>query len=48
MVRVVVDGFHAPGAYARTLEAGSLRPGTYVYQLEMGGRTLQKPMQVLR
>jgi hypothetical protein len=45
MVRVVVDGFRA---YARTLEAGSLRPGAYFYQLEMGGRTLQRAMEVLR
>ncbi len=48
MVRVVVDGFHAPGTYARTLEAGTLSPGTYFYQLEMGGRTLQRPMEVMR
>ncbi len=48
LVRVVVDGFHAPGNYVRTLEAGSLRPGAYFYQLEMGGRTLQRAMEVLR
>jgi hypothetical protein len=48
MVRVVVDGFQAPGTYSRTLEAGSLGPGTYFCQLEMSGRTLQRPMEVMR
>jgi uncharacterized protein (DUF1501 family) len=48
LVRVVVDGFHAPGSYARTLEAGHLRPGTYFCRLEMGGQSLQRPLEVLR
>ncbi|MDB5104144.1 MAG: hypothetical protein JWP91_1833 [Fibrobacteres bacterium] len=48
LVRVVVDGFHAAGSYARTLEAGALRPGIYFCRLEIGGRTWQRPMEVMR
>jgi uncharacterized protein (DUF1501 family) len=48
LVRVVADAFHAPGTYARTLEAGTLRPGTYYYRLEAGGKTSQRPMEIVR
>ncbi len=48
LVRVVVDGFHAPGSYARTLEAGRMAPGTYICRLEVGERSFQRPLEVMR
>lgn len=47
-MRTVVDAFHAPGTYARTLEAGSMGPGTYFCRLESEGRTLQRAIEVMR
>ena len=48
LVRLLADGFHAPGSYTQTVEAGQLAPGTYYYQLEIGGRTRQRPMVLIR
>jgi uncharacterized protein (DUF1501 family) len=48
MVRMLVDGFHLAGTYTKTVEAGTLAPGAYYYQLDVGGRTQQRPMEVMR
>jgi hypothetical protein len=48
LVRILVDGFHAPGTYTRNVDARTLAPGGYFYQLEVGGHRQQRPMQVLR
>lgn len=48
LVRTLVDGYQMPGSYAKTVEVGSLAPGAYVYQLDVGGKTQQRPMEVLR
>jgi uncharacterized protein (DUF1501 family) len=48
LVRTVVDAFHAPGSYARTLEAGSMPPGTYYCRLDLGGKSLQRALEVMR
>jgi uncharacterized protein (DUF1501 family) len=48
LVRQVVDEFHAPGSYARTLESGSMGPGIYHCRLELGGRSLSRSMEILR
>lgn len=47
LVRTVVDSFHAPGNYSRTLEAGSMGPGTYFCRLETEGRALQRAIEVM-
>ena len=48
LVRVVADGFHEAGTYARTLEAGRMPPGTYVCRLEVGERSFQRTLEVMR
>jgi hypothetical protein len=48
LVRQVVDEIHAPGSYARILESGSMRPGTYYCHLESGGRSWQRAMELIR
>jgi uncharacterized protein (DUF1501 family) len=45
-VRVLADGSHAAGLHDVTLEAGSLRPGRYVYRLQLGERSLQRTLDV--
>lgn len=48
LVRMLVDGFHVPGSYTKTVEADNLKPGNYYYQLEIGEHTQQRSMQVIR
>lgn len=48
LVRTLVDSYHLAGTFVKTVEVGSLRPGAYIYQLEVGGKTQQRPMEVLR
>jgi uncharacterized protein (DUF1501 family) len=48
LVRTVVDAFQSPGAYARTFEAGGMPPGTYVCRLEVGARSFQRTLDLLR
>ncbi len=48
LVRMLVDGFHVPGTYSRNVDASTLAPGGYFYQLEVGSHTQQRLMQVIR
>jgi uncharacterized protein (DUF1501 family) len=48
LVRTVVDEYLAPGGYARTFEAAALAPGSYVCRLEVGDRSFQRALDVLR
>lgn len=48
LVRTLVDSYHLAGTFVKTVEVSSLRPGAYIYQLEVGGKTQQRPMEVLR
>lgn len=48
LVRTVVDGFHAPGSYSRMIEAERMSPGAYVCRLEVGPRSFQRTLEVLR
>lgn len=47
-VKVLADGVHRAGMHQQTLESGSLRPGRYVYRLQVGDRSLQRTLDVLR
>lgn len=46
-VRALAEGWHDAGRHQRTLETGTLRPGTYVYRLQVGEKSLQRTLEVV-